>query len=235
MLKYNARVPRSNDKDIKKCYRNKMIISMYSDRLSAVLPGLKPNEEGEGFQFERMGDNPQTLPPRNPDQARLIYGICPTPAGGLSEELLTTPPFGPKAFTSDEVTPLINQGLAEMAKVKESTPLPIRLLRSQAVETCVERGYEVVAGLLVYRSTEGEPVHLSFHARPLGEAVFTLRDETLGLSPEADEAQQGVLGVPAIAKEQLRHPDWATVQYTGQQLGSLLLPAAMQQLIEPYR
>lgn len=211
-----------------------MIISIYSDGVGEVL------KAADRFGLVRMGDNPQSLPARHPGGPRIVYGSNPTAQGGFSEELfLNSSAMLSHEFSSSEPSRLINQGLEELAQLKNDTPEPFRRLRKQAVEACIAKDYKVLAGIIVYLSVEDEPVHVNFHAKPLEDVAFAVRDGLLGLTGEekTDEPPLGgsLLSAPDEAREKLARPDWALLMHTGRLMGSLLLPDAIGGLIESYR
>jgi len=205
------------------------------------------------FGFSPLGENLRPLPTAGDEQPdiNIAYGVSPTPQGTLTEEMWVSPVAMVKPV-SGQAEGLVNEGLSELAAFEEETLAPFRRLRRQAVEACIAKNYNVLAGILVFHYSDGVPYTLGFYAEPLEDMIFDMRAEVVGLDQEGPEGEDDESATPDeeantegpinsfsfitdAARQAIVNPGEPVRKHTALTLASLLLPAAVRGPIAPYR
>jgi hypothetical protein len=204
--------------------------------ISPVLTEAISNSENFGRQPLAVGDEPLKLTPgsRLFTEPTVIFGSVWTPEG-LSDEMLVNP-----AITNSlQISPflgsmkaLVDAGLAELSEFRQGVNTPnFSKHRKRAVEGCVGRGHSVLAGIMVFHTTEREPLHTYFYARPLEEVAFAMRDDLLGFN-----RQQELEGCTPPSSEDIQealNPSASTQEEIAMLMGVLFLPDSVGGDIAP--
>jgi hypothetical protein len=182
------------------------------------------------------GDTPIT------DSKYVVIFGCVARDGELSDEMLIDASFA-RAHNVPTSTLVkdIDGTLAFLGSLKGAAQQDFGDFREQAIERCLEAGYRTLAGVKIGCAIDGGVKVHCFHAKPLEDVAFDVRERFLERWPVVTPEEEHPAGAVEAEDDDniairisLRQPTTFTRRMVGMIMSSLVLPEEVGGTIDSY-